>query len=100
MKPKNDWAKCIYILKNDYTTGTSMARILTDWDATFYKFQARLGEVERAHSELIITRKSIPYISKLTGKSKHYTQYGCASSKDYLNDLYDKINEHGLAGKD
>jgi hypothetical protein len=99
MKPKNDWAKVIYILQKDYKLGTSMARVLTEWDATFYKFQARLSELEREHMDLIVLRKNMPYVSKLTGKSKHYTQYTCVSSFDFLNELYDKVNEFGLAGK-
>lgn len=99
MRPKNDWAKCLYILRNSYENGTSMAKVLVDWDATFYKFQARLAEIEREHSDFTIERKNIPYVSKLTGKSKHYTQYRCTSPKNNLDDLYQRINEFGLVGK-
>jgi len=99
MKPKNDWAKCLYILKHSNQNLTSMANVLIDWDATFYKFQARLSEIEKEHSSLVIERKNIPYLSKLTGKSKHYTQYMCTSSMGILDDLYERINEFGLSGK-
>jgi len=47
IKPKNDWAKVLFIL-ND-SDKVSMADVLTKYDSTFYKFQARLSELEREH---------------------------------------------------
>ena len=96
MKPRNDWAKSLYILKETYNTGTSMANVLIHWDATFYKFQTRLREIELKNPELTIERKNMPYMSKLSGKIKHYTHYTCTSPKEAIIELFNNINKNGL----
>ncbi len=95
-KPKNQWAKALYILYDSWYAGVSMANILTQYDHTFYKFQSRLGELEKAHAKLKVSRVSIPYVSKIDSKSKHYTQYTLISPKPYIVNLYNLINEKGL----
>lgn len=95
-RPKNDNAKAIYILIQNHIAGVSMAKVLTHYDQTFYKFQTRLLEVEKIHPKLKVAHTQIPYESKLDGKKKHYTQYTPLSPYPYLVNLYNKINTEGL----
>lgn len=97
-RPRNDWAKALYILNLNYLAGVSMAKVLTHHEPCFYKFQTRLGDVERLHPKLQISRTTIPYKSKIDGKSKSYTQYTLLSPKYYFVNLYNLINEKGLVG--
>jgi len=97
-KPKNSWSKALFILYDSFMGGVSMAKILTQYDHTFYKFQTRLLEIEEAHPKLKISRTSIPYVSKIDEKHKHYTQYTCISPSPYVRNLYNLINEKGLVG--
>ena len=99
-RPKNDWAKALYILHLNYMAGVSMAKVLTHHEPCFYKFQTRLGDVERIHPKLSVSRTTIPYKSKMDGKQKHYTQYTLLSPPYYFNNLYNLINEKGLVGSD
>ena len=84
-KPINDWAKALYILNDCYLGGVSMAKVLTQYDATFYKYQTRLGDILRAHPTFKVSKVIIPYKSKLTGKVKHYMQYTPISNKKHLH---------------
>ena len=95
-KPNNGWAKALFILYDSYLGGVSMAKILTQYDPTFYKFQTRLLEVEKSHPKLKVSRTSIPYVSRMDGKNKHYTQYTLISPDYYVRNLYNLINEKGL----
>lgn len=95
VRPKNDWAKVLYIL-ND-ADKVSMAEVLTKYDNTFYKFQARLSELEREHT-FVVGRKLISFKNKLTGKSGYFTEYSVKNKKQ-LKSLLTKVNEFGLAGK-
>ena len=95
-RPKNDWAKAIYILYDSFMAGVSMAKVLTKYEPCFYKFQTRLLEIERCHPKLKISRVSIPYKSRMDGKNRHYTQYTQLSPKPYVLNLYNLINEKGL----
>ena len=95
IRPKNDWAKVLFIL-ND-SDKVSMADVLTKYDSTFYKFQARLSELEREHM-FIVGRKLVPFKNKLTGKSGYFTEYSVKNNK-YINTLLTNVNEYGLTGK-
>lgn len=95
IKPKNDWAKVLFIL-ND-SDKVSMADVLTKYDSTFYKFQARLSELEREHM-FIVGRKLVPFKNKLTGKSGYFTEYSFKNKK-FIKSLLTKVNEFGLAAK-
>lgn len=95
IRPKNDWAKVLYIL-ND-SDKVNMADVLTKYDSTFYKFQARLSELEREHT-FVVGRKLIPFKNKLTGKSGYFTEYS-VKNKKFVKSLLTKVNEFGLAGK-
>lgn len=97
-RPKNDWAKALYILNLNYYAGVSMAKVLTHHEPCFYKFNTRLGDIERLHPKLKVSRTTIPYDSKIDGKKRHYTQYTLLSPGYYFRNLYNRINEHGLEG--
>lgn len=98
-KPKNDYAKALYILMDNYMGGVSMAKVLNSYDYTFYKFQTRLAEVEREHPKLKISRTMIPYVSRLDSKKKKFMQYTIISPKPYVSNLYNKLNNEGFKGK-
>lgn len=95
-RPRNDWSKALWILIQNEIAGISMAKVLTHYDQTFYKFQTRLGDIERRHPKLKVSHTMIPYTSKIDGKKKHYTQYTPLSPHSYLINLYNKINREGL----
>lgn len=95
--PTNDYAKAMLIL---IKAGTfSMADVLTQWDSTFYKIQTRMGDIQRSHPKLLISKKSIEYTSKLSGKRKHYTNYTLKSPYTYAVNLYNFLNKNGLNEK-
>jgi len=95
-KPRNDWAKCLYILIDSYTAGTNMLSVLNNYERNFWKFQSRVSDLLKWHSEFKLAKASIPFESKLTGKHGWYTQYTPICSKAYLINLYNKINKLGL----
>lgn len=99
MKIKNDWAKATYILYLNHLAGVSMAKVLTHHEPSFYKFNTRLGEVEKAHPKLKVARTRIKYTSKMDGKRKSYIQYTPLSPLPYLLNLTKKLNEEGFKGK-
>lgn len=96
-KPKNDWAKAMYVAIKAKTF--SMADVLLIYDRTFYKLQSRLGEIEKAHPTLSIERKNIDYVNKITDQKKHYTQYTLLSPYTYAVNLYNFLNKNGLNKK-
>lgn len=98
-KPKNDWAKAIWILNDCFMCGVSMAKVLRDYEPFFYKFQTRLLEVEKAHPKLRMSRVTLTHESKITGKVKSYTHYTPLCPKPYIINLYNLINENGFKGK-
>ena len=98
-KPINDWAKALYILNDCYLGGVSMAKVLTQYDATFYKFQNRLNEVLEEHPDFRVQKTMIPYVSKINGKTKHYMQYTPLSNRLHLRNLFNKINQVGANKK-
>lgn len=96
-KPKNDWAKCLYILIDSYTGGTCMLKVLQDYDRNFWKFSTRLSDLLKYHSsKLKISKTQIPFTSKLTQKQGWYTHYCPLGEKAYMINLYNKINKEGL----
>ena len=94
-KPKHDCAKALYILNLNYLGGVSMAKVLNH-EPNFYKFQTRLSDIQRWHKKLNIAKTTIPYKSKIDGKSKHYKHYTVISPKQYFHNLYLKLNDLGL----
>jgi hypothetical protein len=94
-KPLNDWAKCLWILIDSYLPGVSMAKVLTVYSPTFYKWQTRLSNILEAHPKLKVSKVTIPYTDKITGKSKHYTQYTLLSNIKHCINTYNFINKNG-----
>lgn len=92
----NDWAKVIFILQKTLKKGTSTADVLINFEKCFYKFSNRLCEIEKEDFGLKIGRKTITYVSKITGKSKHYTQYKCLNTLLELANIFKKVNDNGL----
>ncbi len=97
-KPTNDWAKALFIIYDSIMFGVSMADVLTKYEPCFYKFQARLGEIEKTHPKLEMERVKKTYQSKMDGKIKHYIKYMVKSPRPYILNLYNLINEKGLIG--
>ena len=95
-RPKNDWAKALFILHHSYMGGTNMLKVLTDHDRSFWKFQTRLSDILSLHPKLKISKVAIPFKNKLTGKTGYYTQYTPLCPPKYLLNLYNKINREGL----
>lgn len=95
-KPRNDWAKCLWLLYMNYDGGVNMAKILTQFDPTFYKWQTRLSDILKLHPKLIISKVPIAFNNKITGKTGYYYQYTPLAAKPYLLNLYNKINSEGL----
>lgn len=95
-KPKNCWCKVLFILHDSYMGGTNMMKVLTKYDPTFYKFQARLLEIENRHPKLKISRTIHKFRSKMTDSPGYYTQYTPLSPKPYIINLYNKLNRDGM----
>ena len=90
---KNDWAKAIYILYLNKMSGISMAKVLSNHEPSFYKWQTRFSEVERANPKLRISRTRVHYKSKMDGKSKNYIKYTPLSPDPYILKLINELNE-------
>lgn len=98
-KPVNDYARVMFILIDSYISGVSMAKVLTKYDPTFYKFNTRLGDIEKAHPKLKMSRAAIPFKNNKMNKSGYYFQYTPLSSMPYMKNLYNLLNREGLKGK-
>ena len=96
---KNDWAKAVYILSLNYMGGVSMAKVLSNHEPSFYKWQTRLNEVIKEHPKLNVSKVRIPYTSKMDGKKKSYIQYTCLAPQPYVRNLINKLNNEGFKGK-
>lgn len=95
-KPLNDYARVMFILIDSHIAGVSMAKVLTRYDPTFYKFNTRLGDIEKAHPKLKISRTSIPFKNAKMNKSGYFFQYTPLSPMPYMINLYNKLNSEGL----
>lgn len=95
---KNDWSKCLWILNDSYLGGVNMAKVLTKYDPTFYKWQTRLSDIMKCHPKLKVSKVPIPFCNKITGKTGYFYQYTLLSPTSYIRNLYNLINEKGLKG--
>lgn len=98
-KPKNDYAKCLWILNQSYMGGVNMTKVLTHFEPTFWKFQSRLSDLIKDHPKLKIQKTAVPFKSKITGKSGYTTWYTPLCPPKYLINLYNLINKEGLKKK-
>lgn len=96
-KATNDWAKCLYLIINDYQAGTNMIKVLKQ-SPFFWKFQSRVSDLCKWHQEFRskLVKTPIPFHDKISGKDGYYFQYTFVGSKAYLLNLYCKINKSGL----
>lgn len=93
---KNDWAKVLYILNDNFLGGINMLGVLTKYDQSFWKFSTRIGEVIKEFPELKIQCTKVPFKSKLTGKSGYTTFYTPMCTPHLLSKVYNQINKNGL----
>lgn len=98
-KPVNDWSKCLWILHDNYMGGVNMAKVLTQYEPTFYKWQTRLSDIMKEHPKLKVSKVAIPFKKKITGQKGYYYQYTPLSPQKYIVNLYNKINKEGLKKK-
>jgi len=89
----------MFILIDSYLAGVSMAKVLNNYAPNFYKFQTRLGEIEKAHEKLNISRTSQPFTNARLNKKGHFTVYTPLSPMPYMKNLYNLLNREGLKGK-
>ena len=102
-KPKNQFALAILLLIEYKNTGVTMKECCKD---LFYKFQSRLGEIEKSLSSsgkprsLKLKIRRLPMTKKNRfGHTMTYTNYKSLASLSYLNNLYKYLNANGLKGK-
>lgn len=93
--PKNDWCRCLLILHMNYMAGVSMAKVLNTLPH-FYKFQTRLLEIEKMHPKLKVSRTQVAFKNAKLNKSGYFTVYKPLNARQYMINLYNKINENGL----
>lgn len=92
-QPKNQWALVIYLLLENYSAGLTMKTACRD---LFYKFQSRLGEVEKERKhKLKIIRLPMKKKNRF-GHNMSYLNYKSVASKFYLRNLLNKLNRQGL----
>lgn len=96
-RPNNMWSKALYYVILDFTAGTNMMKVLGH-SPLFWKFQTRISDIAKYHTEfnLHLQRIPIPFKDTATGKEGYYTHYTFTGSKSYLLNLYCKINKLGL----
>ena len=96
-KPVNDWAKALNLIILDYTGGTNMIKVLQH-SPFFWKFQTRVSDLCKWHQEFKskLIKTPIPFHDKISKKDGYYFQYTFTGNKQYLINLYQKINKQGL----
>ena len=102
--PKNQHALLIRMLIDYGNRGFSMKEACS---LLFYKFQTRMGELERSLDEKGVPRKTKLMIQRLPMKKKNrfghhmrYIHYKSIAPVSYLINLYKKINKgEGLKSK-
>lgn len=96
-KSRNDWSKALYYLIIDYTGGTDMPKVLRQ-SPLFWKWQTRISDISKWHTEFRekLCKTSIPFHDPASGKTGSYSHYTFLGPKQYLINLYNKINKEGL----
>lgn len=92
-KPKTQHALVVWLLLEYYSTGLTMKQACAE---LFYKFQSRLGEVERPRkAKLKIIRLRMNKKNRF-GHNMSYINYKSIAPKPYLRNLIAKLNRQGL----
>jgi len=101
--PKNQYALAVRLLIDHKQTGVTMKHCCYVF---FYKFQSRLGEIERSigsngkQRRLSMKIRRLPVTKKNRfGNSMTYTEYKSLAPITYLKNLYNKLNKEGLPNK-
>lgn len=100
-KPRNDWAKALWILHQSYMGGVNMNKVLNNFSPNFWKFQTRISDICKAHPRFKekLQKTDVPFKDKVTGKTGYTTWYTPLHPKPYILNLYNKINKEGLKTK-
>lgn len=85
MKPKNQWQLALWYLIN--WDNLNVKDVIND--SMFYKFQARLSEIELEHGT--ITTKERKKFTNRFGKTSTYVQYSC-TDKNKAKELFNLYN--------
>lgn len=100
LQPKNQFALAILLLIEHKETGVTMKECCK---YLFYKFQSRLGEIERSLSSsgkprsLKLKIRRLPMTKKNRfGHTMTYTNYKALCSVAYLRNLLVYLNKNGL----
>ena len=100
--PQNDFSLVVRLLIEYRATGISMKDACKD---SFYKFQTRLGELERSLDAKGIQRATKLKVRRLRMKGKNrfghplqFTNYKSLASVSYLINLIKKLNKIGGIG--
>lgn len=91
-KPKNQYSLVVRLLMEHKSTGLTMADACKDF---FYKFQSRLGEVEKAHPKLQVRRLRMNTKNRF-GHQCSYINYKSVAPYQYLIHLFNLLNRSGL----
>lgn len=91
-KPVNNWALSVWYLIQHYSTGMSMQQPVKDH---FYKWQSRILEVEKGRKDKLKIRRFPMTAKNRHGHNMTYTHYKSLAPKDYLINLYEKLNRLG-----
>lgn len=98
--PQNQYALAIRLLIDHKQTGVTMKHCC---NVLFYKFQTRLGEIERSIGKdgkprrLSLKIRRLPVTKRNRfGNSMTYTEYKSLAPISYLKNLYSKLNREGL----
>lgn len=98
--PQNQYALAIRLLIDHKQTGVTMKHCC---NVLFYKFQTRLGEIERSIGtdgkprRLSLKIRRLPVTKRNRfGNSMTYTEYKSLAPISYLKNLYSKLNKEGL----
>lgn len=95
-KPKNQYALVVWYLIKFHGRGFSMVEPVKDF---FYKYQSRLGEVEKGRKDKMKVMR-LPMIAKNRfGHTMTYKHYKSLASKEYLIILYNSLNKNGINSK-
>ena len=97
--PKNNYALVIRLLIENYKTGVTMKTAIADY---LYKFNTRLGEIERSISTTSGNSRSLKLkvdrvpitVKNRFGHSCTFLNYKPLAEMSYLLNLYDWLNSN------
>jgi len=91
-KPKNQYSLVLKLLLEYGSSGVTMLDAVKDH---FWKFNTRLGEIERLHPKLQIRRINMTTKNRF-GHSCTFKNYKSVAPKPYLIHLFNLLNRDGL----